>query len=72
MGKRSPLTPKDEAGNYTDLQVCRSNAGYYIGTMFVGDDGFIEPGSRDSGYYRTKEEAETALQSCSWEQREHP
>lgn len=46
---------------YSDLQVMHSNAGYYIGTTFTDSDGFQEPGSRDSGYYRTHEEAEAAL-----------
>ena len=47
---------------YSDLQVLSSAAGYYIGTMYlnVEENGteWEEPGSRDSGYYRTREEAE--------------
>ena len=39
-----------------DMEVCRSAAGYYIGTMC--DCG---PYSRESGYYRTREEAKMAL-----------
>ncbi len=71
---RSPLTLNwsDPEGEYSDLRVCQSNAGYYIGTIFIGKDGFREPGTRDSGYYRTKKEAETALKEMSFEQRQHP
>jgi len=55
----------DKSG-YTDLQVCQSAAGYYVGTMYrnIDDDGnlqFEEPGSRDSGYYATEEEAQKYL-----------
>ena len=39
------------------LQVCRSAAGYYIG-RWCPECG---PYSRDSGYYRTPEEAQIAL-----------
>lgn len=51
---------------YTDLQVCQSAAGYYIGRMHHDDTvakGFIEPGSRESGYYPTYEVAQEALKS---------
>lgn len=46
---------------YSDLQVLMSAAGFYIGTIYHNKDGFEEPGSRDSGYYRTREEAEADL-----------
>lgn len=49
------ITKKD---GYSELQVLRSPAGWYIGTMFKDpDDGFEEPGSRDSDYFRTEEDA---------------
>lgn len=53
---------------YTELRVLHSNAGYYIGTMYrnVDEDGkllFEEPGSRDSDYFRTREEAERFLKT---------
>jgi len=51
----------DKSG-YSELQVCQSAAGYYVGTMYYDkEDGFWEPGSRDSGYFRTSEEAEKFL-----------
>lgn len=46
--------------SYSDLQVMQSAAGWYIGTTFNGEWG-PEPGSRDSGYYATKAEAEADL-----------
>lgn len=50
-----------EDGYYGELQVMQSNAGYYIGRIFHNNDGFEEPGSRESDYFATKEEAEEAL-----------
>lgn len=46
------------------LEVCRSGAGYYIGTYC--DCG---PYSRESGYYRSHEEAQEAFNTGSWEPR---
>jgi len=58
-------------GTYSDVKVLRSAAGYYIGTIFHHMDGYDEPGSRESGYYPTKELAEKAL-IHGWEQRMYP
>lgn len=48
---------------YSDKQVLRSAAGYFIGTTCWDEDygGFEDMGSRESGYYETKEAAEKAL-----------
>ena len=48
--------PQAVRGGYSDLQVLSSAAGYYIGTRyeeFNAEDErvWIEPGSRDSGYF---------------------
>lgn len=50
------------------LKVMRSNAGFYLGTEFTHDGseppmpaGATEPNSRESGYFRTEEEANAAL-----------
>lgn len=40
------------------IQVCQSAAGFYIG-YWCNEDG---PHSRESGYYGTRKEAETALE----------
>lgn len=51
---------------YSELQVLKSAAGFYIGTMFVDpEDGFQEPGSRDSDYFPSREEAQAELDT--WE-----
>jgi len=51
---------------YGPLEVLMSSAGYYIGRQYHDDEvfpGFAEPGSRESRYYRTKEEAEKELEN---------
>lgn len=45
-----------ECGVKLKLQICRSPAGYYIGTLCE-----CGPYSRESGYYPTHEAAEDAL-----------
>lgn len=51
------------------LQVCRSAAGYYLGTL--NHDG--TPCSRESKeYWATEREANEAFQYGGWTQREHP
>jgi hypothetical protein len=58
----------EKFGKPLEIQICRSAAGYYIGTL---DEGM--PNTRESvEYFRTKEEAETALQDGYWSQRYHP
>lgn len=47
--------------SYSDLQVMHSGAGYYVGTIYTDEDGFQEPGSRDSCYFPTKEAAQKYL-----------
>ncbi|QMI49994.1 hypothetical protein MBR110_29905 (plasmid) [Burkholderia sp. MBR-1] len=50
-----------EKAGYSDLMVLSSAAGFYVGTTYTGPDGFEEPGSRDSDYFRSEEEAERHL-----------
>ena len=59
-------SPKAVRGGYSDLQVLSSAAGYYIGTRYEEFDEndqrvWIEPGSRDSGYFLSEEQAADAL-----------
>lgn len=49
-----------KVGEYSELCVMKSAAGYYVGTYFMEDFGLV-PGSRDSGYYATYEEAQRLL-----------
>lgn len=52
----------EDKENFSDLRVCRSAAGYYIGTVYHHPEGFDTPGSRDSGYFKIREEAEAELE----------
>lgn len=54
------ISPEEE-GQYSELKVLQSAAGYYVGTIYTGIDGFVEPGSRDSDYFATEREAEKFL-----------
>ena len=46
------------------LQVQRSAAGYYLGTQC-----YCGPYSRESGYFRSREDAEKALLTPDWHRR---
>ena len=51
-----------ECGAHLEIQVCRSMAGYYVG-FFCDCCG---PYSRESGYYRSHEDAERALSNNTY------
>ena len=58
--------PQAVRGGYSDLQVLSSAAGHYIGTRYeeFNADGkcvWVEPGSRDSGYFATEAIAASQL-----------
>jgi hypothetical protein len=48
-----------DCGEFLPLKVCMSAAGYYVGTWCDN----CGPYSRESGYYRTEELAQAALDS---------
>lgn len=53
-----------DKGGYSELQVLSSTAGYYVGTLHTDPEyGFEEPGSRDSDYFKTYEQAEAFLET---------
>jgi hypothetical protein len=54
----------DPSGVYSDLCVLKSTAGFYIGTLFMALGGIHSPGSRDSCYFATEEDAKFALELC--------
>lgn len=54
------MTAQHKEG-YSEMQVLRSAAGYYVGTIYTDEDGFEEPGSRDSSYFKSEEEAQAYL-----------
>lgn len=74
--KKSPLVKEasyislEEKSKYSELMVLKSGAGYYIGTLYNNDDGYQEPGSRDSmGYYASYKAAKYDLDNNCWEQK---
>ena len=67
----------EHKNSYTPLQVLSSAAGFYIGTLYNNPDGYQEPGSRDSGYFNSFQQAEDMLESWKRNEnllsmREHP
>jgi len=53
-----------ECGTKLQMQVCRSAAGFYIGTICK-----CGPYSRESDYFRTRETAQEELDNNTWEPR---
>ena len=62
---KSPMVTSAEyikdSERYSDLQVLQSAAGFYVGTVYENPHGYSEPGSRDSDYFATREQAEAYL-----------
>ncbi len=50
----------EEKKKYSELQVLKSGAGYYIGTTFDAG-GYLDAGSRDTHYFLDEEEAQKEL-----------
>ncbi len=77
MPRESRFKTKIDDVWVTDLTVLRSNAGWYIGRMCWNEDadfdfgGFEEPYTRESEYFPTREAAEAAHRSLSFEGREY-
>ncbi len=47
---------------YSELQVLNSGGGYYVGTIYTDPlEDYQEPGSRDSSYFATYDEAAALL-----------
>lgn len=53
----------EDKDRYSDMQVLKSGAGYYVGTIYSNPDGYQEPGSRDSGYFATEGAAAAHLKA---------
>jgi hypothetical protein len=58
---QAPRVDPENQDLYTELEVLKSAAGYYVGTMYKNPKYGLEPGSRESGYFATHEEAEALL-----------
>lgn len=55
-------TPKSEAQYYSELQVLKSNTGFYVGTIYTDPStGITEPGTRDSDYFSAERRARAEL-----------
>jgi len=57
------ITDKEK---YSDLQVLKSGAGFYVGTLYRNDTDipgmvYLEPGSRDTEYFYSEKEASDYL-----------
>jgi hypothetical protein len=51
----------EDPENYSDLQVLKSAAGWYVGTIY-NNSGNLEPGSRDTDYFATEKDARFVLE----------
>ncbi|PJG65166.1 hypothetical protein [Acinetobacter seifertii] len=58
----------DETSDDLKLEVLKSAAGFYIGTFDYDSENY-GPVSRVSEYFKTREEAEHALNNNCWTQR---
>ena len=67
-GRKLSIQAYSILGEEHELQVLRSSAGYYIGTLT--EDGF--PNSRDSNYYPTAEAAQADLDNGTFTPRLNP
>ena len=66
MVENASYIKDEDRSHYTDLQVLRSGAGWYVGTLFWDAEyEFWDAGSRDSDYFGSKEEAERFLEVVS-------
>ena len=54
--------PDTQDETVSDLRVLQSAAGYYVGRVEITEEGYEFPFCRESGYYPTREKAESALE----------
>ena len=55
------VLPDTQDETVSDLRVLQSAAGYYVGRVEISPEGYEFPYCRESGYYPTREKAESAL-----------
>jgi hypothetical protein len=53
--------PAEEQALFSELKVLKSAAGFFVGSSYNNPAGFQEPGSRDTEYFQTREQAERRL-----------
>ena len=62
MESRGTLT-RGEFKKYGPVTILKSPAGYYLGTNYHAEGGAIHPGSRDTKYFGSTEEASVAMEN---------
>lgn len=55
------VLPDTQDETVSDLCVLKSAAGFYVGRVEITEEGYEFPYCRESGYYPTREKAESAL-----------
>ena len=59
--RRWSVLPGTQDETVSDLRVLKSAAGFYVGRVEISPEGYEFPYCRESGYYPTREKAESAL-----------
>lgn len=60
--RRWSVLPGTQDETVSDLRVLKSAAGFYVGRVEISPEGYEFPFCRESGYYPTREKAESALE----------
>ena len=55
------VLPGTQDETVSELRILQSAAGYYVGRVEITEEGYEVPYCRESGYYPTREKAESAL-----------
>jgi len=56
------VLPGTQDETVSELRILQSAAGYYVGRVEISPEGYEFPYCRESGYYPTREKAESALE----------
>ena len=71
--ERASFISDEKKARYSDLKVMQSAAGWYVGTSYLSEYGPPdEPGSRDTEYFATREEAQACLDNLEAVPEEEP
>lgn len=55
------VLPGTQDETVSELRILQSAAGFYVGRVEISPEGYEFPYCRESGYYPTREKAESAL-----------
>lgn len=56
------VLPGTQDETVSELRILQSAAGFYVGRVEISPEGYEFPYCRESGYYPTREKAESALE----------